>query len=135
LGFSVTTFEATVNQLIVVKDIEFQSLCAHHLLPIMGVAHVGYLPNKLLIGVSKIPRIVDHFARRPQTQEVLTSQIASFLKHKLEAQGVAVVVEALHACMAGRGVRKHNGRMRTSEMRGIFLTSSSARSEFLEMVR
>jgi GTP cyclohydrolase I len=135
LGFSVTTFEASVNQLIVVKGIEFQSLCAHHLLPILGVAHIGYLPNALMIGVSKIPRIVDHFARRPQTQEVLTSQIASFLKHKLEAQGVAVVIEATHSCMAARGVRKHNGKMITSEMRGIFLTSSSARSEFLEMIR
>ena len=135
MGFEVTTFPADINQLIVVKDIEFSSMCAHHLLPMFGVAHVGYIPNKKMIGLSKIPRIVDHFAKRPQVQERLTKQIASFLKHELEAMGVAVVMEAQHTCMVCRGVRKHNGKMVTSEMRGIFLTAQAARAEFLEMIK
>jgi GTP cyclohydrolase I len=135
LDFELTTFPANVNQLIVVKDIEFSSLCAHHLLPIFGTAHVGYIPNELMVGLSKIPRVVDHFARRPQVQERLTAEIATFLKHELAAVGVAVVIEATHTCMACRGVRKHNGKMVTSEMRGVFLTAQAARAEFLEMIK
>jgi len=134
MDFKVTTFPATVNQLITVADVEFSSLCAHHLFPFVGRCHVGYIPNKLQIGLSKIPRIVHHFATRPQTQEKLTEDIATFLKHNLEAMGVAVVIEATHTCMSARGVREHNGVMRTSEMRGVFLTAESARSEFLSMV-
>jgi len=130
----VTTFPSTVNQLIIAKDIEFSSICAHHLLPFLGVCHIGYVPNALMIGLSKMPRIVDYFAKRPQVQERLTEQIASYMKHKLEAMGVAVVIEAQHTCMACRGVRKHNGRMVTSEMRGIFLTAGEARSEFLRLI-
>jgi GTP cyclohydrolase I len=133
MNFKLTTFEAKVNQLIVVADIEFSSLCAHHLFPFVGKAHVGYVPNRKQIGLSKIPRIVHHFATRPQTQERLTEQIATFLKRELEAMGVAVVIEATHTCMSARGVREHNGVMRTSEMRGIFLTAPEAREEFLHL--
>jgi GTP cyclohydrolase I len=134
MGFKLTTFEAKVNQLIVVCNIEFSSICKHHLFPFVGKAHVGYVPNKKQVGLSKIPRIVHHFATRPQTQETLTSEIASFIKHELEAQGVAVVIEATHTCMSSRGVREVNGVMRTSEMRGVFLTSGEARSEFLSLI-
>lgn len=134
IGFKLTTFEAQVNQMITVAGIEFSSLCAHHLFPFVGKAYVGYLPNKLQIGLSKIPRIVHHFALRPQTQERLTEQIASFLKKRLEAQGVAVVLEATHTCMSARGVREHNGLMRTSEMRGAFLSNPAAKDEFLALV-
>jgi GTP cyclohydrolase IA len=134
IDFNFTTFDAVANQLVIVKDIEFSSICAHHLLPFYGVAHIGYLPNKKMVGLSKIPRLVDHFAHRPCTQEAMTADIAGFLKHELEAFGVAVVVEARHTCMACRGVRKHNGAMITSEMRGVFLTASEARQEFLELI-
>ena len=134
LGFELTTFPAQVNQLIVVSDIEFSSLCAHHLLPYYGRAHVGYVPNRLQVGLSKIPRLVDHFAKRPSVQETLTANIASYLKEELQAHGVAVVVEARHTCMACRGVRKHNGVMLTSEMRGIFLTAGEARAEFIRLI-
>jgi GTP cyclohydrolase I len=134
MDFKPTVFEANVNQLIVVNNIEFSSLCAHHLLPFFGIAHVGYIPNRLMIGLSKIPRIVDHFATRPQVQERLTAQVATYVKDLLAAHGVAVVMIARHTCMACRGVRKHNGHMTTSEMRGVFLTSSSARAEFMKMI-
>jgi GTP cyclohydrolase I len=129
-----TTFPATANHLIVVKDIEFSSLCAHHLLPFYGNAHVGYVPNKLMVGLSKIPRLIDFWAHRPCTQEALTDHLAHDLKNRLEAHGVAVVIESRHTCMACRGVRKHNGAMVTSDMRGIFLTSGEARSEFLSLI-
>ncbi len=133
--FNFTTFDSGgINQLISVKDIEFSSMCAHHLLPFYGVAHVGYLPNKLMVGLSKIPRLVDWMAMRPCTQEALTARIASWLKNELQAQGVAVVIESRHTCMACRGVRKHNASMVTSEMRGSFLTSGDARQEFLRVI-
>ena len=132
--FELTVFPTEVNQLIVVNNIEFSSLGAHHLLPFWGIAHVGYVPNTWAIGLSKIPRVVDHFAARPQMQERLTADIASFLKKKLTAQGVAVVIIAKHTCMACRGVRKHNGHMTTSEMRGVFITGAAARSEFLQLI-
>lgn len=133
MNFKLTTFPAVVNQLIAVCNIEFSSLCAHHLFPFTGVCHVGYIPNVLQIGLSKIPRMVHHFATRPQTQERLTASIASFLKHEIHAMGVAVIIESTHTCMAARGIREHNGIMRTSEMRGIFLTSPEAREEFLSL--
>lgn len=135
MSFEPTTFRATANQLIVVRDIEFSSLCAHHLFPFQGTAHVGYIPNKLMIGVSKIPRIVHHFSTRPSTQETLTRAIASFLKDTVEAQGVAVVVRSVHTCMSCRGVKERNASMVTSEMRGAFLTSMEARQEFLALTR
>lgn len=134
MEFGLTTFPTEVNQLIVVNNIEFSSMCAHHLLPFWGIAHVGYIPNRLAVGLSKVPRVVDHFARKPQMQERLTAEIASFLKRRLHPQGVAVVIIAKHTCMACRGVRKHNGHMTTSEMRGVFLTAQSARSEFLQLI-
>lgn len=134
MDFKLTTFPTEVNQLIVVNNIEFSSMCAHHLLPFWGIAHVGYIPNRLAVGLSKVPRVVDHFAQRPQMQERLTADIASFLKEELSPQGVAVIVIAKHTCMACRGVRKHNGHMTTSEMRGVFLTAQSARSEFLQLI-
>jgi len=134
LPFTFTTFPTNINQLVIVKDIEFSSLCAHHLFPWYGVAHVGYVPNELAVGVSKIPRLVNFWAKRPSTQEYVTSQIASDMKHRLSAMGVAVVIEARHTCMACRGVKAHSASMITSEMRGIFLTSGEARAEFLSLI-
>jgi len=134
IGFKFTTFEAEVNQLIVVRNIKFASLCAHHLFPFQGVVHVGYLPNRLQVGLSKIPRLVHHFAKRPHVQEGLTAQIAKYLKDRLEAQGVAVVIEAQHTCMSCRGIREHDAQMVTSEMKGTFLTSGTARNEFLRAI-
>ena len=130
--FSFTTFDAGDygGQMIIVKDIEFSSLCAHHLLPFIGTAYVGYIPHLRMVGLSKIPRLVHHYAKGPQTQERMTHQIASHLKNATEAKGVAVVIEAKHTCMACRGVRQHNGAMVTSEMRGVFLTSPAPRAEF-----
>lgn len=131
MPFEFTAFPAHANQMIVVANIEFASLCAHHLFPYAGKCHVGYIPNQLQVGVSKIPRLVHWFAKRPSVQERLTRDIASFLKHELSAMGVAVVVEAVHTCMSCRGVNEHNAIMRTSEMRGVYLTASEARQEFL----
>jgi len=134
IDFNVTTFPAKVNQMIAVSNIEFSSLCSHHLFPFLGKAHVAYIPNELQIGLSKIPRIVHHFATRPQVQEKLTEQVATFLKSQTKAHGVAVVVEATHTCMSARGIREHNGIMRTSEMRGVFLSNPAARDEFFSLV-
>lgn len=133
MPFTFTTFPALANQMIVVRDIEFSSLCAHHLFPYAGRAHVGYIPNELQVGVSKIPRLVHWMAKRPSVQEKLTRDIASFMKHNLTAMGVAVVIQATHTCMSCRGVSEHNAIMFTSEMRGVFLTASEARTEFLAM--
>lgn len=132
--FTFTTFPAKVNQLIVVANIRFASLCAHHLFPYEGVCHVGYIPNALQVGVSKIPRLVHWMASRPSVQEQLTNDIASYMKHNLHAMGVAVVIEATHTCMSCRGVKERDAVMRTSEMRGVFLTASEARQEFLAMI-
>jgi GTP cyclohydrolase I len=134
IDFAFTTFPAHSNQLVICRDIEFSSLCAHHLLPFYGMAHIGYVPNKLQVGLSKIPRLVDFWATRPQVQEQLTEQIAGSLKDALEAMGVAVVIEARHTCMACRGIRTHNGLMVTSNMRGVFLTAEAARQEFLTLI-
>lgn len=134
IPFKFTTFPALANQMITVSNIEFASLCAHHLFPYAGKAHVGYIPNELQVGISKIPRLVHWMAQRPSVQEVLTREIATFLKHGLEAMGVAVVIEATHTCMSCRGVTEHNAVVRTSEMRGVFLTASEARQEFLTLV-
>jgi GTP cyclohydrolase I len=132
--YNFTTFETTVNQLIAVLNIEFSSLCAHHLFPFWGVAHVGYIPNKKMVGISKIPRLVHYLSERPQTQETLTREIASALKHGLDAMGVAVQIESRHTCMSCRGVKQRNAVMVTSEMRGVFLTAEAARLEFLQIV-
>lgn len=124
-----------VNQLIVCKDMAFSSICQHHLLPYFGEAHVGYLPNELMVGLSKIPRLVEWLARRPTTQEALTAAIASRMKKELRCMGVAVLLKAHHTCMGCRGVRQVNAKMVTSETRGIFLTAGGAKLEWLEMIK
>jgi GTP cyclohydrolase I len=135
IPFKFTTFECTDPQMIVCDHIEFSSLCAHHLLPFYGYAHVAYIPAKLQVGLSKIPRLVKWLAKRPQVQEQLTAQIANEMKHRLDAHGVMVVVEARHTCMSCRGVEAHNGMMRTSLPKGVFLSSPAARDEFFELIK
>jgi GTP cyclohydrolase I len=127
-------FDVAYDDAVIVRDIELQSFCEHHLLPFMGRAHVAYIPNGKVIGLSKIPRIVDMFARRLQVQERLTTQVADFLEETLQPAGVAVVVEAAHMCAAIRGVRKANSRMVTSTMRGVYKTDSDLRREFMEHI-
>ncbi len=127
-------FNITYDEMVIVRDIEFYSLCEHHLLPFLGRAHVAYMPAGKVIGLSKIPRIVDIFARRLQVQERMTRQIADLLHELLEPTGVAVVVEGLHLCMMMRGVKKHDARMTTSAMHGAFRTNPATRQEFLDNV-
>jgi GTP cyclohydrolase IA len=127
-------FEITYDEMVIVRDIEFYSLCEHHLLPFLGRAHVAYLPDGRVIGLSKIPRIVDLFARRLQVQERMTRQIADLLNELLDPKGVAVVVEGLHLCAMMRGVRKHDARMTTSAMHGAFRKSLATRQEFLDNI-
>ncbi len=127
-------FEVEYDEMVIVRDIEFYSLCEHHMLPFIGRAHVAYLPNKKIIGLSKIPRIVDMFARRLQIQERLTKQIAEFLDEALHPHGVAVVIEALHLCSMMRGVKKHDSRMTTSSMLGYFRKNLATRTEFLDNI-
>jgi GTP cyclohydrolase I len=127
-------FDVAYDEMVLVKDIEFYSLCEHHMLPFYGKAHVAYIPNGKVIGLSKIPRIVEMFARRLQVQERMTQQIADFLQETLDAQGVAVVVEGQHMCAAMRGVKKANARMTTSAMLGSFKHNAQTRGEFLDHV-
>jgi GTP cyclohydrolase I len=127
-------FEVTYDEMVLVRDIEFYSLCEHHLLPFMGRAHVAYFPRGKVIGLSKIPRVVDLFSRRLQLQERLTRQIADFINELLDPHGVAVVVEALHLCAMMRGVQKHEARMTTSTMLGAFRSSIATRQEFLDNI-
>ncbi|MBP1702085.1 MAG: cyclohydrolase [Chloroflexi bacterium] len=124
-------FDVKYDEMVVVRDIEFYSLCEHHMLPFLGRAHVAYLPRDKVIGLSKIPRIVDMFARRLQVQERMTRQIAEFFNELLHPHGVAVVVEGLHLCATMRGVKKHDARMTTSTMLGAFRKSIATREEFL----
>jgi GTP cyclohydrolase I len=128
-------FEVAYDEMVVVKDIEYYSLCEHHLLPFYGVAHVAYIPRGKVLGLSKIPRVVDMFARRLQVQERMTRQIADFLHDVLHPRGVAVVVEGAHLCSMMRGVRKANARMVTSAVLGGFKTDARTRSEFFEHIR
>lgn len=128
-------FEEDYNELVLVKDIEIYSLCEHHLLPFVGKAHVGYIPNKRVIGLSKIARVVDMFARRLQLQERLTKEIVEALQEKLQPKGVAIIIEAEHYCMMMRGVQKQNSKMVTSAMRGSFLKDIRSREEFLKLVK
>ena len=128
-------FEEQCEEMVIVKDVEFYSLCEHHMLPFFGRAHVGYLPRGHVIGLSKIARVVDVFARRLQVQERLTTQIASGLLEILNAHGVAVVLEASHFCMVMRGVQKQNSKTITSSMLGAFREDSRSRSEFMELIR
>lgn len=127
-------FEITYDEMVIVRDIEFYSLCEHHMLPFLGRAHVAYLPNGRVIGLSKIPRIVDLYARRLQVQERMTRQIADLLNELLDPKGVAVVVEGLHLCAMMRGVKKHDARMTTSAMHGAFRKSLATRQEFLDNI-
>lgn len=128
-------FPIEYDEMVIVKDIDFYSMCEHHMLPFFGKCHVGYLPNKKVVGLSKIPRVVDAFARRLQVQERLTTQIAETLKRKLDAHGVAVVMEARHLCMMMRGVEKQNTLAVTSSMLGAFRTQEQTRNEFLKLIR
>jgi GTP cyclohydrolase IA len=128
-------FTADTEDMVIVKDIELYSLCEHHLLPFIGKCHVGYLPQGKVLGLSKIARIVDMYARRLQIQEKLTKQIADAISIAVDAKGVAVVIEAKHLCMMMRGVEKQNSVMTTSVMTGIFRKSISTRSEFLNLIQ
>ncbi len=128
-------FDVEYDQLVVVKSIEFYSLCEHHLLPFYGYAHVGYLPDKKVLGLSKIPRIVDMFARRLQVQERMTQEIASFLDSLIDPKGVGVVVEGTHMCTVMRGVRKQDPRMVTSAVMGSLRDNAATRDEFMEHLR
>ncbi|MCJ7434575.1 MAG: GTP cyclohydrolase I FolE [Anaerolineales bacterium] len=127
-------FEIQYDEMVVVRDIEFYSLCEHHMLPFMGRVHVAYIPDGKVLGLSKIPRIVDMYARRLQVQERMTRQIADFIRDLLKPQGVAVVVEALHLCSMMRGVKKHDARMTTSAMHGAFRANLATRQEFLDNI-
>jgi len=127
-------FDVPYDEMVIVKDIELFSLCEHHLLPFFGVCHVAYLPNRKVVGLSKIPRLVNMFARRLQVQERLTSQIAQALMENLEPRGVAVVIEARHLCMAMRGVEKQHSNTVTSAMLGEFRENARARGEFLALI-
>ncbi|HKH21147.1 MAG TPA: GTP cyclohydrolase I FolE [Gammaproteobacteria bacterium] len=128
-------FEECCEDMVVVKDIEFYSLCEHHMLPFSGHAHVGYLPNGKIIGLSKVARVIDVFARRLQVQERLSRQVADVLMSVLGAKGVAVVMEASHFCMVMRGVQKQDSRTVTSAMLGKFRNDPRTRAEFMELVR
>lgn len=129
-----TTFGESCDEIIVVRDIEFYSTCEHHMLPFHGRAAVGYLPGERVVGLSKIARLVDCFARRLQIQERMTSEIADAMEEHLLAKGVGVVIRASHMCMAARGVRKPTADMTTSAMRGAFRTEASARAEFMRLI-
>jgi len=127
-------FNITYDEMVIVRDIEFYSLCEHHMLPFLGRVHVAYMPAGKVIGLSKIPRLVDIYARRLQVQERMTRQIADVIQELLEPNGVAVVVEGLHLCSMMRGVKKHGARMTTSAMLGSFRTNPATRHEFLDNI-
>ena len=127
-------FSVDYDEMVVVKDIDFHSLCEHHMLPFYGKAHVAYIPNGKVVGLSKIPRIVEMFARRLQIQEQMTSQIANFIQESLNPAGVAVVVEGAHMCAVMRGVKKANTKMTTSKMLGAFRKEDRLRAEFLSHI-
>jgi GTP cyclohydrolase I len=129
------TFSVAYDEMVIVKDIEFFSLCEHHLLPFFGRVHIAYLPNKRVVGLSKLARLVNMYARRMQIQERLTSQIASAIEEKIDPQGVGVIVEARHLCMQMRGVEKQHGKAVTSAMLGAFRHNKQTRDEFLSLVR
>ena len=128
-------FTVDYSEMVIVKDVDFYSLCEHHLLPFFGKCHVAYIPQGRVIGLSKIPRLVDMFARRLQIQERMTDQIAETIREAIDPQGVAVVVEATHLCMSMRGVEKQNSFAVTSAMLGTFRENPRTRSEFLELIR
>ena len=127
-------FKEDYSQMVIVKDIDFFSLCEHHMLPFLGKAHIGYIPNGTIVGLSKIPRVVECFARRLQLQERLTSQIKDCLQEVLNPLGVAVVIEAQHLCMSMRGIQKQNSVTTTSEFTGAFLKNENTRQEFMHLI-
>ncbi|MDY6326743.1 MAG: GTP cyclohydrolase I FolE [Bacteroidales bacterium] len=127
-------FHEDYKQIVVVKDIEIYSMCEHHLLPFFGKAHIGYIPNGTIVGLSKIPRVVECFARRLQLQERLTSQVKDCLQEVLNPLGVAVVIEAQHLCMSMRGIQKQNSVTTTSEFTGAFLKNENTRQEFMHLI-
>jgi GTP cyclohydrolase I len=131
-----TTFDANHEEMVLVKDIELYSVCEHHLTPFHGVAHIGYIPNEAgrITGLSKLARLVDLYAKRPQVQERLTSQVADALVRKLDPRGAIVVIEAEHLCMSMRGIRKPGARTVTSAVRGMFQTSPSTRAEAMSLI-
>ena len=128
-------FEVAHDEMVILRNIPFYSMCEHHFLPFHGEAHVGYVPDGRVVGISKLARVVEAFARRPQIQEQLTSQVANAIMDELHPDGVAVVVEAEHLCMTMRGVKKPGSRMVTSAMRGTFKKSDVTRAEFLSLVQ
>ena len=128
-------FDVDYDEMVIVKDIEFFSMCEHHMLPFFGKAHVAYVPNGKVIGLSKIPRLVDVFSRRLQVQERLTTQVADAIDEAIAPQGVAVIMEAQHLCMMMRGVEKQHSETVTSAMRGVFKTQMQTRNEFLSLMR
>ena len=128
-------FEEGHDELVILREVPFYSMCEHHFMPFHGQAHVGYMPDGRIVGLSKIARAVEIFARRPQVQERLTSQIADCIEAVLDAQGVGVVIEAEHLCLTARGVRKPGSTMVTSAMRGCFRTDANTRQEFLGLIR
>ena len=128
-------FESDCNDMIISKNIELYSMCEHHMLPFIGKVHIGYIPDKKVIGLSKLARITDMFARRLQIQERLTNQIAETLEKYLQPKGVAVVIEAKHLCMMMRGVEKQNSVMQTSTMLGLFQNNNATRAEFLSLIK
>lgn len=131
----VTKFDGeNYDEMIIARDIEFYSMCEHHMLPFFGKVHIGYIPNGKIIGISKLPRLVEVFARRLQNQERLTIQVAEAIEECLNPKGVAVVMEAKHFCMMARGVEKQNSKMVTSSLRGLFKSNLNTRSEFLNLI-
>lgn len=128
-------FRERYDEMVLVKDIDFYSMCEHHMLPFFGKAHIAYIPNGKIVGLSKLPRLVDVFARRMQVQERMTQQIKNTIQSVLEPQGVAVVIEGAHMCMMMRGVQKQNSVTITSAMSGVFLNDNATRSEFMRLVR
>jgi len=128
-------FEVSYDEMVLVKDIDFYSLCEHHMLPFFGRAHIAYLPNGKVVGLSKLPRLVDMFARRLQVQERLTTELAEVIESVLQPRGVGIVIEAIHLCMKMRGVEKQNSFAITSSMRGSFASDPKTRSEFMELIR
>ena len=128
-------FEEKYDQMVLVKNIEFYSMCEHHLLPFFGYAHIAYIPDGKIIGLSKIPRLLDMFSRRLQVQERLTQEVSDMLNKTLSPKGVAVILEAQHMCMQMRGVEKKNSYMSTSAMHGIFLEDDKTRKEFLDILK
>ena len=128
-------FVEEYDEMVIVKDIDFSSMCEHHLLPFVGKCHVAYLPDRKIVGLSKIPRLVEMFSRRLQVQERLTTQIASTLNEALQPRGVAVVMEAIHLCMLMRGVEKQNSKAITSAMLGTFRERPETRAEFMELIK